>query len=97
MPRPRNLPAAPARQVPAFVQGKGKATHGSKKRSASAEPSVRHNREGTTSKAKAESAVCRPPRRTREAPEFIMEAHEVRLGDELDVDWTLSSDWAEEQ
>ena len=34
---------------------------------------------------------------TREVPHFVLQAHEVRVGDEFDVDWTLSANWAEEQ
>ena len=32
----------------------------------------------------------------RDPPFFILQAHEVRLGDEMDVDWTLSGDWEKE-
>ena len=33
---------------------------------------------------------------SRPVPHFILEAHEVHVGDQHDVDWTLSSDWVEE-
>ena len=51
-----------------------------KKRSASAAPAV-SIREG--SRAKVASA-------SRQPHYFILQAHEVRVGDELDTDWTLS-------
>ena len=56
-----------------------------------------HEDSPTESKAKAVSAVGRPPRPTRQVPYFILQSHEVRVGDELDTDWTLSRDWTEEQ
>ena len=34
---------------------------------------------------------------TRDPPFFLQEAHEVQVGDELDMDWTLVGDWGEEQ
>ena len=34
---------------------------------------------------------------TRDVPHFILQAHEVRVGDELDTDWTTHADWSEEQ
>ena len=34
---------------------------------------------------------------TREVPHFILQAHEVRPGDELDTDWTLHADWTQER
>ena len=51
-----------------------------------------------SSKARASSASrSPPPRHNREVPHFVMQAHEVRVGDEHDKDWTLSADWAEEK
>ena len=38
-----------------------------------------------------------PPRPRRDPPYFVQEAHEVQVGDHLDVDWTLHWDWGEEQ
>ena len=38
-----------------------------------------------------------PPRPRRDPPYFVLEAHEVQVGDHLDVDWTRHSDWGEEQ
>ena len=46
-------------------------------------------------KAKAESAR-RPPTPTRDVPQFLLQAHEVRPGDDWDLDWTLSWDHDEE-
>ena len=46
-------------------------------------------------KAKAESAR-RPPKPTRDVPHFLLQAHEVRPGDDWDLDWTLSWDHDEE-
>ena len=67
-----------------------------KKRSSSAAGTARVRER--SSKAKAESASRRvPPPPTREVPHFVLQAHEVRVGDEQDTDWTLSKDWAEEQ
>ena len=48
-------------------------------------------------KAKAGSAEDDPgPQPKRAVPFFVQEAHEVRVGNELDTDWTLSADWSEE-
>ena len=67
----------------------------SKKRSASAAPSARmHEFEGP--KAKAASAKPIPPRPQRDPPRFVLQAHEVRVGDELDTDWTRSKEWGRE-
>jgi hypothetical protein len=65
------------------------------KRAASAAPAARDRLTGTTSKAG--SACPPPPKPVREVPHFILQAHEVRPGDELDTDWTLHVDWVEEQ
>ena len=46
-------------------------------------------------KAKAESAR-RPPKPTRDVPHFLLQAHEVRPGDDWDLDWALSWDHDEE-
>ena len=46
------------------------------------------------SRPKAEAA---PAIQIRDVPHFILEAHEVRLGDEWDFDWTIHSDWEEER
>ena len=67
----------------------------SKKRSASAAPSARI-REFEGPKAKAASAKPIPPRPQRDPPRFVLQAHEVRVGDELDTDWTRSKEWGRE-
>ena len=55
---------------------------------------TRH-RETSSAKAKSSEPVVPPPK--RQVPFFLLQAHEVRVGNELDTDWTLSWDWREEQ
>ena len=68
-----------------------------KKRPASAGPSARI-RELAGPKAKAESAKPpgSPPKPARDVTHFILQAHEVQIGDELDRDWTLCGDYTRE-
>ena len=68
------------------------------KRSYSAGPSAQNRMQPRPKAAAAPPpAIEIPPRPTRDVPYFVLEAHDVRPGDELDVDWTLSHDWAEER
>ena len=69
-----------------------------KKRPASAGPSARI-RELAGPKAKAGSAKPpgSPPKPAgRDVTHFILQAHEVQIGDALDRDWTLCDDWNRE-
>ena len=85
-------PGAGVQKIPPWQRHEEKTT--SKKRSASAGQAARI-REPEGPKAKAASAKP-PPRPARDVPHFVLQAHEVRVGDELDTDWTKSADWSEE-
>ena len=85
-------PGAGVQKIPPWQRHEEKTT--SKKRSASAGQAARI-REPEGPKAKAVSAKP-PPRPARDVPHFVLQAHEVRVGDELDTDWTKSADWSEE-
>ena len=85
-------PGAGVQKIPPWRRHEENTT--SKKRSASAGQAARV-REPEGAKAKAVSAKP-PPRPARDVPHFVLQAHEVRVGDELDTDWTLSADWAHE-
>ena len=95
-PRSPRRSAVGAREKREAQQGSHRA-----KRAASATPAARDRLTGTTSKAgsacQAGSACPPPPKPARGVPHFILQAHEVRPGDELDTDWTLHVDWGEEQ
>ena len=44
--------------------------------------------------------ACRHPTQAHQGPApafFVQQAHEVRVGDALDTDWALASDWPEER
>ena len=75
--------------VPQGALSRQQARVGVRKRAASATPSAHTRTTGTAS-------VAIPPRPTREPPQFVLQAHEVRLGDDplgdSGADWTLHTD-----
>ena len=92
-PPPTTRPPTGQMKIPTWQRREEEMT--SHKRSASAGPSYRIRGLEGGREAKAGSAKPPPPP-DRDVPYFVQEAHEVQVGNEWDIDWTLKADWTEE-